>query len=78
MMEVIIVIYEINLHSCRLNRCYFDDKRMIRVIYDNIHPGKTDYLVKLITPLVDNTPPRHECSDFTTVFLHRLRYAATT
>ena len=41
--------------------CHLNDKRMVGVVDDEIHAGKTYHFVKLVATLVDTSVFRGEC-----------------
>lgn len=55
-LEVIVIIDKVYLHTCSLYGCYLDDKRMVRVINDQIHTGKAYHFVQLVSAFVDISP----------------------
>ena len=63
-MEVIFILYEVYLHTCRLYRSNLDDQRMVCIIYDKVHAGKTYNLVKVVASGIDVSPQRRKYSDF--------------
>ena len=41
-LEEILVVNKVNLHPGRLNGCYLNDQRMVRVVNNKIHTRQTD------------------------------------
>ena len=76
-LEEILVVNKVNLHPGRLNGCYLNDQRMVRVVNNKIHTRQTDNLVQLIAALVDISEFWHECPDFATTLLNSLRQIST-
>ncbi len=70
--EVVVVVNKVDLHSRRLQSGYLDDKRMVGVVDDYVHAGETDYFVELVSALVDTAVFRHESTHLDTSFLHTL------
>ena len=33
-LEIVVIVNEVNLHTCSLDRCYLDNQRMVRIVYD--------------------------------------------
>src|SRR5665647_292583 len=72
-LEIIIVINEVNLHACRLYAGHLYNKRMVSIIYDEVHPRQTDDFMKLIPSFVDGAISGHKCPDLFPPFLYALR-----
>ena len=68
-----IIIDKVNLHARRWNGRYLDDERMIRVVNQKVHTGKTNHLVELVTALVNFTKTRSEHPNLSSLLMHRLR-----
>ena len=71
--EVVLVVYEIDLHSCGRNGSNLDHKRPVNVVDDDVHAGEADYFVELVLPFVDTAVARHEGPYFLLPFLDALR-----
>jgi len=71
-LEIIIVVDEIDLHACTLNGSYLYDEGMVGIINYQIHPGKADNLMKLVSSLVNGAITGHECPDLLPPFLYAL------
>ena len=54
--EIVVVVNEIDLHSGRLQRCHLDDERVVCVIDDKVHARQAYYLVQLVASLVYVAP----------------------
>jgi hypothetical protein len=70
--EVVVVVNEVDLHTCCLNGSHLDDERMVRVIDDQIHARETDDLMQLVATFVDHTESGHEGTNLVTGFLYAL------
>ena len=75
-LEVIVIINEIDLHTGRLDGSHLDNQRMVGIINDQIHTREADHLVQLVAAFVDGTPLGHEGAYFATVLLNSLRQCA--
>ena len=76
-LEIVIVVDEIYLHACGLNRSNFYNKGVISIIDDQVHTGEANYFMQLISALVNVSPFRHKCPDFTAFFLYCLWKVST-
>ena len=72
-LEVVFVVDEIYLHSCWLQRGDFDDQRMVGVVDDQVHAGKTDHFVQLVSAFVYTSVFGHECAHLEAPFLDSFR-----
>ena len=72
-MEIVLIVDEIDLHSCCRNRRDLDHERSVDIVDDYVHSGKSDDFVELILALVDTAVSRHEGSDLLFPFLNSLR-----
>lgn len=70
-LKIVIIIDEIDLHPCTLDRCNFNNKRMIGIVNYQVHTGKPDHFVKLVSSFVNTAISRHE----STYLLSPLLYA---
>ena len=76
-LEIIIIIDEIYLHTCGLNRSNFYNKGVISIVDDQVHTGEANHFVQLVPALVNVSPFGHKSSDFTAFFLYRLWKVST-
>ena len=77
LVEVVIVVNEIHLHTGRLNRSHLDNQWMVRIINDNIHTRQTNHLVQLVAALVDISPAGHKRANLVATLLYGLRNGAS-
>jgi len=68
-LEIVFIVNEVYLHSGLLNRSNLDNKRVIVIINDEIHPAESDYFMQLVSSFINNAKPRHKCSDFPSFLL---------
>lgn len=71
--EVVIVVDEVYLHTCRLDRGNLDDERVIGIVNDEVHAGESYHFMQLVSAFVDISPFGHKRSDFSAFFLNSLR-----
>ena len=76
-LEIVVVIDKIDLHTSRLYRCHLDNQRVIGIVDNQVHSRKTNYLVQLITPLIDITVLGHKSAYLSPFFLNTLRQVPT-
>ena len=76
-LEIIIVIDEIYLHACGLDRSNFYNQGVVSIVDNQVHTREADHFVQLISALIDISPFRHKGSDFTAFFLYRLWKVST-
>jgi len=62
-LKIVFVVDKIDLHPGCLNRGDLDDKGVVRIVNNKIHPRKPDHFVKLIPAFVDTTIFWHEGSN---------------
>ena len=72
-LEVLVVVDKVDLHARRWNGRYLDDERMVRVVNQEVHAGKTNHLVKLVTALVNFAKTRSENANLSSLLMHCLR-----
>ena len=72
-LKVVIVVDEVYLHTCRLDRGNLDDERVIGIVNDEVHAGESYHLMQLVSAFVDISPFGHKRSDFSAFFLNSLR-----
>ena len=70
--EIVLVVYEIDLHPGRGNGSHLDDQRVICVIDVEVHSAQADDLMQLVTALIDNTKTRHKHTDFAAALMNAL------
>ena len=58
--EIIFVVYEIDLDPGRGNGGDLDYEGPVHVRDDDVHPGEADHFVELVLPFVDAAEPGHE------------------
>ena len=68
----IVVVDEVNLHPRLLNRCHFDDERVVGVVDDEVHTRQANHLMQLVATLVDGAITGHEDTDFLAALLRGL------
>ena len=71
--EVILVVDEIYLHPCGRDGRDLDYQRTVDIVYDYVHSGEADNLMKLVLPFVDASVARHERTNLLFPFLNALR-----
>ena len=76
-LEIIIIIDEIYLHTCRLDGSDFYNQGMVSIVNNQIHTGKANHFVQLVSAFIDVSPFGHKGSDFTAFFLDRLWKVST-
>ena len=76
-LKIIIVIDEIYLHACGLDRSNFYNQGVVSIIDNQVHTREADHFVQLISALIDVSPFGHKGSDFTAFFLDRLWKVST-
>lgn len=55
-LEIIIIIDEIYLHTCGLDRSYFYNKGVVSIIDNQVHTGEANHFVQLVPALVNVSP----------------------
>ena len=76
-LEIVIVIDEIYLHACGLDRSNFYNQGVVSIIDNQVHTREADHFVQLISALIDISPFGHKGSDFTAFFLYCLWKVST-
>ena len=72
-MEIVLIVNEIDLHSCSGYGGNLDYKRPVYIVDDDVHTGESDDLVQLVFPFVNAPIAWHEGPDFLLPFLNALR-----
>ena len=70
--KIFLVVNEVDLHALLGDRGHFDDQGHVHVVDDQIHSRQTDYLVQLMSPLIDHSKSRHEHPNLGTLVMHLL------
>lgn len=72
-LEEVLVVNEVDLHPGTLDGGYLDDERVIVLVDDQVHSGKTDDLVELVSAFVDQSESGHKRPNLTSFLLDALR-----
>ena len=71
-LKILFVVDEIDLHPGTLDGSYLDDKRMVVVVDNQVHPAQPDDFMQLVTPFIYNTKTWHKRPDFLSSLLRSL------
>src|SRR5690606_32160902 len=69
-LEILIIINKINLKSFAWQRSYFYNQRLVKIINNNVHPGKTNHLMKLKFTFADLAKSWHKNAYIVTILVH--------
>ena len=63
-LEVSVVVDEVHLNAGRGDGGHLDDQRVIRIVHVEVHAGKANDLMELVSALIDLAKSWHEHADF--------------